>query len=62
MKEFVFVSDAFVEQYNGGAELTTEAILRFGPSAIKIAKINCQILTVDILNSHKDTLIFLIKI
>ena len=55
MKEFVFVSDAFVEQYNGGAELTTEAILRFGPPGRRIAKINCQILTVDILNSHKDS-------
>tara|TARA_R100000315_G_C5233464_1_gene144543 strand:+ start:1574 stop:2425 length:852 start_codon:yes stop_codon:yes gene_type:complete len=54
VKNFVFVSDAFVEQYVGGAELTTEAILRGGPTDKRVAKVNCQILTLDILKAHKD--------
>jgi hypothetical protein len=52
MKKFVFVSDLFVEQYRGGAELTTEAIINSNKD--QAIKINCQSLTKDFILSHKD--------
>ena len=55
MNRYVFVSDMFVENYRGGAELTTEAILRGAPGASQYAKIHCQALTVDALENNKDS-------
>ena len=55
MKKFVFVSDMFAEQYAGGAELTTEAVLRSAPATVQIAKINCQQLTIAALEHNKDS-------
>ena len=38
MSEFVFVSDVFVEDYAGGAELTSEALI--APYEKEVIKIN----------------------
>ena len=48
-----FVSDAFVEQYQGGAELTTEAIIE--ESYYPINKILSTQVTVEIMEKHKDS-------
>tara|TARA_R110000824_G_scaffold170181_3_gene347468 strand:+ start:7178 stop:8809 length:1632 start_codon:yes stop_codon:yes gene_type:complete len=48
----VCCADAFVEDYIGGAELTTEAIL--SSSFMPIARINSQNVSVDILKQFKD--------
>ena len=52
MKKFVFVSDLFVEQYRGGAELTTQAII--DSSTAPVEKINCKSLTKEFIMNHKD--------
>ena len=48
----VFVADAFVEHYNGGAELTTEAII--SSCLLPNARILSQNVTVDILKQNKN--------
>ena len=48
----IFVADAFVEQYNGGAELTTEAII--SSCLLPNAKVLSQQVTVDILKKNKN--------
>ncbi|MGI9555231.1 MAG: hypothetical protein ACR2M6_04605, partial [Vampirovibrionia bacterium] len=43
MKKILFVSDAFAEDYIGGAELTTEALIESGNKAnITVKKIRCK--------------------
>jgi hypothetical protein len=51
---FIFVADIFVEQYRGGAELTTHAIMSNNGNIANIIKINCKNLTVQILEKYKD--------
>ncbi len=53
MKKIAFVADAFANQYRGGAELTTEAIISYNKKH-QIAKINSKLLTEEIVNSNKD--------
>ena len=47
--EVVFVSDFFVEDYAGGAELTTEALIE--SSNLKVCKVRSNQLTMDLLSS-----------
>ena len=54
MNDFVFVADMFAEQYSGGAELTTRAIMQGNKNAQTVRKVNCQSLTIPILEKHKD--------
>ena len=49
----LFVSDAFVEQYQGGAEFTTEAIIE--GSYYPINKLLSTQTTVEIMEKHKDS-------
>ncbi len=49
----VFVSDAFKEDYIGGAELTTEAIIE--DSLTPVLKIHSQKVTVNLMKKHKDS-------
>lgn len=51
--QVVFVSDFFVEQYIGGAELTMEAIIDASP--YRVAKIQCSKLTRELVEKYKDT-------
>jgi hypothetical protein len=54
MKKMIFVSDAFVNQYRGGAELTTEAIISYNQKH-QIIKVNSGALTEQIINKNKDS-------
>jgi hypothetical protein len=55
MKEVVFVADMFLEDYVGGAELTTDAFIQSMPEGVNVSKIHCTNLTVDFLKSNNDT-------
>jgi|GEM_PF-1720599 len=50
--QIIFVADLFVEDYVGGAELTSEALINECP--LKIEKIKCQDVTMDILQQGVD--------
>lgn len=54
MKKFVFVSDLFVENYRGGAELTTAAIMQGALPGSQIAKAHSAALTVDLIKQNPD--------
>jgi hypothetical protein len=47
-KDLIVVSDMFVQQYVGGAEMTLEAFLNSVSSNYKIHKINCRDLTFEV--------------
>ena len=57
MKKYVAVSDLFANQYVGGAELTTEAIL--SNKNDEIIRINSKSLTDDFINVNKDKIWFI---
>ncbi len=48
----VFVSDMFAENYTGGAELTSEAIII--DSLIPVVKVHSRTLTTEIMENNKD--------
>ena len=48
----VFVADLFAENYAGGAELTTEALI--GKSPFEVVKIHARNLTMNLIQNHKD--------
>lgn len=48
----IFVADLFEENYAGGAELTTEALIKKSP--FEVVKIHARNLTMDSLQRHKD--------
>ncbi len=50
----VFVSDMFAENYTGGAELTSEAIII--DSLIPVVKVHSRTLTTEIMENNKDKL------
>ena len=52
MTKIVFVADLFVEQYQGGAELTTEALIE--SCSFEYLKINANELTVQHLKQYQD--------
>tara|TARA_R110002020_G_scaffold207313_4_gene412830 strand:- start:10587 stop:11438 length:852 start_codon:yes stop_codon:yes gene_type:complete len=50
----VFLADAFAEDHIGGAELTSEALIRSSPKPDKIAKVKCLELNKDIVDQYKS--------
>ena len=52
MAKVVFVADLFVEQYSGGAELTTEAIIESCP--FDYVKINSMKVTIETLQEYQN--------
>jgi glycosyltransferase involved in cell wall biosynthesis len=55
--EIIFVADLFAEDYVGGAELTTEALIESSP--LEVFKVRCKDLSMDTLESgHKKHWIF----
>lgn len=54
MKKYIFVSDLFEEQYAGGAEITTEALIQFKKD--EILKLNSHTLNESIIEENKDKL------
>ena len=49
----IFAADAFAEQYVGGAELTTESIIK--GSKMPIGKMLCSVMTPKIMQKYKDS-------
>ena len=49
-KDLIVVSDAFLQQYAGGAEMTLESFLDVTREKYNIHKINCSDLTLDVFN------------
>ena len=61
MKKIVFISDYFIEDGVGGAELTTDAIMRFGfERGVEIVGIRCSKIDKKILDYNKDTHHFIV--
>ena len=54
MKKIIFVADMFAEQYPGGAELTTKAIMQGCIYANSLKKVNCKSLTIAALEKYHD--------
>lgn len=52
MKKTIFVADFFIDEYVGGAELTTHALMKSCPNNAK--KIKCNDLNVDFVVANKD--------
>ena len=50
--DVVFVSDMFVEDYVGGAELTSEALIKSSP--LKVFKLRAKDVNLDTLKQGKD--------
>jgi len=50
----VFLADAFAEDYVGGAELTSEALIQGSPENKDTVKIKCTDLTNSIINQYKE--------
>ena len=50
----IIVADAFPDQYAGGAELTTEAII--DASFFPVNKVRSHQVTKELMTSHKDAL------
>tara|TARA_B100001094_G_scaffold293194_1_gene312904 strand:+ start:363 stop:1220 length:858 start_codon:yes stop_codon:yes gene_type:complete len=61
MKKIAFVSDFFASEVNGGAELTTNAIMSFGyQMGHHIVGIKCSSINVEMLKNEKDNFHFII--
>ena len=55
MKKIVFVSDLFINNYRGGAELTTDALMRSASrDKFQIAKINSQNVNEEVMTRFLD--------
>ena len=55
MKTIVFVSDLFVDNYKGGAELTTDTIMKAAPdNKFNLVKIHSQSVNEEIVNKFVD--------
>ena len=54
MKKIIVVADMFSADYGGGAELTTDAIISYAPSALEVERRHCKLLTVDDVKNNKD--------
>ena len=52
--DVVFVADLFVEQYVGGAELTTQALYESAPDGIKVFRVNAKSITMKTLESGSN--------
>ena len=51
-KQIIFVADLFAEQYAGGAELTSDALIEASPTHVK--KVHAKNLTVEFLQQNAD--------
>ena len=61
MKKIAFISDYFIEDGVGGAELTTNAIMQFGIERnFEITGIHCAKIDKKILDTNKDTHHFIV--
>jgi hypothetical protein len=49
-KDLIVVSDAFLQQYAGGAEMTLESFLDVAREKYNIHKVNCSDLSLDVFN------------
>jgi hypothetical protein len=45
----------FLEEYKGGAELTTEAIIKSSPDSVGVEKVHCRSVSIDFLEKNKDS-------
>ena len=54
MKSILFVCDYFIDEYVGGAELTTEAIIEKVPNDYNIIKIKSASVTLKLIEDHKN--------
>lgn len=52
-RKVIFVADVFVEECQGGAELTSEVIIK--NSTFDIEKIKCSLVTLDFIKNNKNT-------
>ena len=52
--DLVFVADAFADQYQGGAELSTEALIESVPDGMGIGRLLSSQVTMDMLQKHQD--------
>ncbi len=50
----IFVSDVFIEDYQGGAELSTDALLRSAPEGFHVACVPSSYLTLQDLEKYQD--------
>lgn len=53
-KDIIFVADIFLEEYTGGAELTTEAILEKKPNEFNIIKIKSESVNKNFIDKYKE--------
>ena len=61
MKKIAFIADYFIEDGIGGAELTTDAIIRFGlQKSFEIGAIHCSNINKDMLQMNKDDFHFIV--
>tara|TARA_R110000824_G_scaffold125429_5_gene284536 strand:+ start:3007 stop:3864 length:858 start_codon:yes stop_codon:yes gene_type:complete len=57
MRTIIFVSDMFVDQYSGGAELTTAALMMTAPKdRYGVGRLNSKDVTKEMLEKHKNDL------
>jgi len=54
MKKMIFASDLFIDDYRGGAELTTAALMRGAPKGTQMFKIHCQDVTEKVATELSD--------
>ena len=52
MKKIIFVADLFAEEYVGGAELTTEALIQKTKEKFEIKKIKCSQITDEFISKN----------
>jgi hypothetical protein len=50
----VFLSDLFADEYTGGAELTTEALISGAPESVSCFKVRSKQLTENLIRKHRD--------
>ena len=60
MKKIAFISDYFVNDGIGGAELTTDAIMNYGAQrGFEIGAVHCNKINVDVMKVSKDKFHFI---
>ena len=61
MKKIAFISDYFINDGVGGAELTTQAIMAFGADrGFEVGAVHCNKINVDIIKNSQDDFHFII--
>ena len=61
MKKIAFISDYFIKDGIGGAELTTNAIMNYGVETdFEINSVHCNKINVDVLQNSKDDFHFIV--